>query len=269
MKFEFTKMHGAGNDFIVISDPGRKFPRTSRAIVGICSRNRGVGADGLILLSKQKKGGAPFRMDFFNSDGSRAGMCGNGLRCAGLFCHERLNAGKDVSIQTDSGILDAKIAGDGQVRVKIPIKVPFAEILIDGLKMYFGNTGVPHLVIPVKDIGKTDVLGLGRKYRYHRKFAPAGTNVNFISVPSGGGPVRIRTYERGVEGETSACGTGITASAATLFSCLGRKAPFEFLTNEGDSLKVDFCKSENILSTPRTAFLTGPAVEVFSGNIII
>ncbi|OGV41145.1 MAG: diaminopimelate epimerase [Lentisphaerae bacterium GWF2_49_21] len=265
---EFTKMHGAGNDFIVVFDPSRKFPRKPETIMRLCSRNRGVGADGLILLSNQKKRGGAFRMEFFNSDGSIAGMCGNGLRCAGLFCHNRLKAGKNVRIKTDSGILEAVITGKETARVSIPVKTLFKEIILEGRKMYFGNTGVPHLVIPVKDIEKADVLKDGRKFRFHRKFAPAGTNVNFISIP-GKGPVRIRTYERGVEGETSACGTGITASAVTLFSCLDMKPPFEFLTVDGDLLKVDFCKSDNMLCTPRRAFLTGPAVEVFSGTIIL
>ena len=262
-------MHGAGNDFLVIFDPKKKIPRTPETIAKLCSRNRGIGSDGLILLSRMKGGYAlPFRMEFFNSDGSAAGMCGNGLRCAGLFCHNNLGAGMNVRIKTDSGILEAFILGKEKARVAIPIKVPFKEINLEGRKMYFGNTGVPHLVIPVKDVSKADVLGDGRKFRFHRKFAPAGTNVNFISIPAKG-PIRIRTYERGVEGETSACGTGITASAAALLSFSKRKAPFEFITADGDILKVEFCRADNMLSTPQTAFLTGPAVEVFSGTINI
>ncbi|MFZ2655378.1 MAG: diaminopimelate epimerase [Victivallales bacterium] len=268
MKIGFTKMHGAGNDFIVVFEQAVKIPRTPDTIRSMCSRNRGIGADGLIILSCPKRGRAPFRMDFFNSDGSVAGMCGNGLRCAGLFCQRKLDGGRKVSISTDSGILDATITGKNTVQVKIPVREKFREISIEREKMYFGNTGVPHLVVPVKDIKRTDVCGEGRKLRHHRKFSPAGTNVNFISIPDRG-PSRIRTYERGVEGETSACGTGITASAVVLLEFFGKSTPLEFITAEDDILKVEFCASDNILNTPQFALLTGPAIEVYSGTINI
>jgi len=134
--------------------------------------------------------------------------------------------------------------------------------------MYFGNTGVPHLVVPVKDIKNTDVCEEGRKLRFHRKFSPAGTNVNFISIPAKG-PCRIRTYERGVEGETSACGTGIAAAAAVLLDFFGKKQPLQFITAEDDILKVEFFPSDNMLIARQSALLTGPAVEVYSGTINI
>ncbi|HCE45005.1 MAG TPA: diaminopimelate epimerase [Lentisphaeria bacterium] len=268
MKIEFTKMHGAGNDFIVVFDASGKFHPSTAEIKGMCSRNRGIGADGLMILSHGKNYGADFRMDFFNSDGSLAGMCGNGLRCAGLFCHRKLRGGKKISISTGSGILEAVITGKNTVQVKIPVKEKFREISLAGKKMYFGSTGVPHLVVPVKDIRKTDVCGEGRKLRFHRRFAPAGTNVDFIGIPLRG-PCRIRTYERGVEGETSACGTGITAAAVVIHEFFRKRPPLQFITVEDDILKVEFCESDNMLTTPPSALLTGPAAEVYSGTINI
>ena len=271
MKFEFTKMHGAGNDFIVTFDSSGKWPRLTDAIRSLCDRKRGIGADGLILLSHSPDKKIPFKMIFFNSDGSVAGMCGNGLRCAALFCHNQLDSGKHLKIMTASGPLEASILSKDTVRVKIPTAGDFRKIVIDGEDMYFGHTGVPHLVKAVKDIAKVNVKEEGEKLRRHKLFAPEGTNVNFISLPPKGkdGPCGIRTYERGVEDETSACGTGITASAVCLLKFFRRKPPFEFITHGEDILKVEFRESDNILSASPTAYLTGPAVEVFSGTIII
>lgn len=271
MKFEFKKMHGAGNDFIVASDLSNKWPRLTDTIRHLCNRKRGIGADGLILISHNPDPKIPFKMAYFNSDGSVAGMCGNGLRCAALYCYNNLDSGKQLKIMTASGPLEASILSNDNVKVKIPIAGEFRKIDINGIEMYFGNTGVPHLVKPVEDIEKSNVVSEGRKLRHHSLFAPTGTNVNFISLPAKntGAPCKIRTYERGVEDETSACGTGITASAICLLKFFRRKPPFEFLTREGDILKVEFRESDNILNTPATAYLTGPAVEVFSGAIII
>ena len=271
MKFVFTKMHGAGNDFIVAFDTSEKWPRLSDTIRNLCNRKRGIGADGLILLSHNPDKKIPFKMVYFNSDGSVAGMCGNGLRCAALFCCNSLDSGNRLKIMTASGPLEASILSKNTVKVKIPVAGDFRKIVIAGDEMYFGNTGVPHLVKPVKAIDKVNVPEEGGKLRHHKFFAPAGTNVNFISLPAKdtAAPFGIRTYERGVEDETSACGTGITASAVCLLKFFRRKPPFEFITRGGDILKVEFRESDNILNTPATAYLTGPAVEVFSGTIII
>ena len=271
MKFDFTKMHGAGNDFVVAFDTSEKWPRLTDTVRNICNRKRGIGADGLILLSRNPDKKIPFKMVYFNSDGSVAGMCGNGLRCAALFCYNNLDSNKNLKIMTASGPLEALILSKNTVKVKIPIAGSFRKISIDGNDMYFGNTGVPHLVKPVKDTDKVNVPEEGRKLRHHKFFAPEGTNVNFISLPAKNtvAPCRIRTYERGVEDETSACGTGITASAVCLLNFFRRKTPLEFITRGGDILKVEFCKSDNTLNTAAAAYLTGPAVEVFSGTIII
>ena len=271
MKFDFTKMHGAGNDFIVAFDTSEKWPRSTDAIRNLCNRRRGIGADGLILLSHNPDKKIPFKMVYFNSDGSVAGMCGNGLRCAALFCYSNLESGKHLKIMTASGPLEASILSKNTVKAKIPVAGEFRKVVIDGEDMYFGNTGVPHLVKQVKDIDKVNVTAEGVKLRHHKLFAPAGTNVDFISLPAKDtvAPFRIRTYERGVEDETSACGPGITASAVCLLNFFRRKPPYEFITRGGDILKVEFCESDNILNTPATAYLTGPAVEVFSGTIII
>ena len=271
MKLDFIKMHGAGNDFIVAFDTSGKWPRLADTTRNLCDRKRGIGADGLILLSDNHDMKIPFKMAYFNSDGSYAGMCGNGLRCAALFCYNNLDSAKNLKIMTASGPLEASILSKNTVRVKIPISGAFRKIVIGGDDMYFGNTGVPHLVKPVKAIDLVNVSVEGGKLRRHKLFAPEGTNVNFISLPEKDtdGPCGIRTYERGVEDETSACGTGITASAVCLLNFFRRKPPFVFLTRGGDLLTVEFRKSDNILNTPETAYLIGPAVEVFSGTILI
>lgn len=271
MKLEFKKMHGAGNDFIVAFDVSEKWPRLADTIRRLCNRKRGIGADGLILLSHNPDKKIPFKMVYFNSDGSVAGMCGNGLRCAALYCYNNLDSGKQLKIMTASGPLEASILSKDSVKVKIPIAGDFRKLSINGVEMYSGNTGVPHLIKLVKDIEKVNVADEGRKLRHHNIFSPEGTNVNFISLPekSSVAPCKIRTYERGVEDETSACGTGITASAICLLKFFRMKPPFEFLTREGDILRVEFRESDNILNIPATAYLTGPAVEVFSGAIII
>ncbi|MFA6292056.1 MAG: diaminopimelate epimerase [Victivallales bacterium] len=271
MKFDFTKMHGAGNDFIVAFDTSGKWPRLADTIRELCDRKRGIGADGLILLSRNPDKKIPFKMAYFNSDGSYAGMCGNGLRCAALFCYNNLDSAKNLKLLTASGPLETSILSKNTVRVKIPISGAFRKIVIDGDEMYFGNTGVPHLVKPVRAINRVNVSEEGGKLRRHKIFSPEGTNVNFISLPEKGtaAPCEIRTYERGVEDETSACGTGITASAICLLTFFRRKPPFDFLTMGGDILTVEFREYDNILNTPETAYLTGPAVEVFSGTILI
>ena len=194
MKFDFTKMHGAGNDFIVAFDTSEKWPRLTDTIKTLCNRKRGIGADGLILLSHNSDKKIPFKMVYFNSDGSVAEMCGNGLRCAALFCYNNLDSGKQLKIMTASGPLEASILPKNTVKVKIPIKGDFKKINIDGDEMYFGNTGVPHLVKPVKDINKVNVLTEGGKLRHHKLFAPAGTNVMTIGESSKGDTSGVSLY---------------------------------------------------------------------------
>lgn len=268
MNLTFSKMHGAGNDFIVADNRSGDCPRSPDFIRQICDRHRGIGADGLILLSRSEDNNSHFHMDFFNNDGSNAKMCGNGLRCAALFCYLKFRSGNHLLISTGVGPLDAWIINSNTVKIKIPVIRQFKKIKLGDDTVYWGNTGVPHVVRFVPDIRKINVVREGRKIRFHKKFAPEGTNVNFISIPAGiSAPIAIRTYERGVENETSACGTGIAATALCLKRFFKKLPPFEFTTVNHDILTVEFPDKNNMVKVADNVELTGPAIEVFSGTL--
>jgi diaminopimelate epimerase len=217
----FTKMVGTGNDFVVVdairnrlSKLRGRWPRIARVV---CDRHHGVGADGVLLLEPSKT--ADVRMRIFNADGSEVQMCGNGARCVARFVSGA--NGKHpgtVRIETLAGTVSAQVAGS-RVRVKMPLpkdlRTQLNVRLSDGSQIRGGsvNTGVPHFVVPVKNIDAVDVQRLGRLLRYHPVFGPKGTNVNFIQEARRPLRLRVRTYERGVEAQTLACGTGMTASA--------------------------------------------------------
>jgi diaminopimelate epimerase len=260
----FTKMVASGNDFVVID--GHQSPVASRQLLArkICDRKYGAGADGLLVLEKSKKAGAKMRI--FNADGSEAEMCGNGARCAALYvscvmCHVSC-----VSIETKAGIIQAQLKGDNvkikltepaHIKLNIPIKLNSRA-----LKVNFINTGVPHAVIFVQGLQELDVFGLGRIIRYHRKFSPAGTNVNFAEVLNNNS-LRVRTYERGVEDETLACGTGSVASALlTAYSLQLTANKINVHTQGGEILKVYFKKDGDKF---RDVWLEGKARIVYKG----
>ncbi len=268
MELEFTKMHGAGNDFILFCPHDPFFPE-KRCLVSLCSRNRGIGADGLIIISRTNEDSS-FSMKYYNSDGSEAGMCGNGLRCAALFCSRVLGAPDKMSFCTGAGELSAEIAEDKQIRISIPVISPPEKALIDGKTYFFCNTGVPHLVAETPNLSNLDILTEGRRLRYHERFQPEGTNVDFIDpdVPEGA-PVPLRTYERGVENETPACGTGAAAAALCLKYIRKKPSPIRLITPEKDILQIDFTDSDVTLYGAAELKLTGPAEIVFSGKITI
>ncbi len=209
---EFYKLVATGNDFIVIDsrDKSGDFGDLSRLARSLCARRFSIGADGLIVLKKHPE--VDFAWDFYNSDGSRAEMCGNGARCAArLFSY--LTGKSEIEFLTDVGIIRAEVDGDtvtvdmgSYSDLKMNIEIP-----VDGdlLKGHFVNTGVPHFVVEVDDLEDLDVVSLGRKIRFHQLFSPSGTNVDFFKVEDGF--FSMRTYERGVEDETLACGTGACA----------------------------------------------------------
>ena len=207
-KIKFSKMVASGNDFI-LADVCAKDSSLKSLAQNICDRKFGIGADGLLSLEKSKV--ADIRMRIFNADGSEAQMCGNGARCTALYTGR-----KNTKIETKAGIIEAQVKGDN-VRIKltnpkdIELGVP---LTVNGrkLKVNFVDSGVPHVVIFVQGLDKIDVPNIGRSIRYHKKFAPRGVNVNFIETLSADS-LKIRTYERGVEDETLACGTGSVASA--------------------------------------------------------
>ncbi|MDD4900324.1 MAG: diaminopimelate epimerase, partial [Candidatus Omnitrophica bacterium] len=215
-KINFTKMVASGNDFVVVTPLDvRGLPYATLAKKA-CDRKFGVGADGLLVLEKAKA--AAIKMRIFNADGSEAEMCGNGARCAALFACHKITLSKShwLKIETKAGILEANVEG---AAVKIKLTEP-KDIKLDipitvnkrVLRLNFINTGVPHAVIFTQGLDEIKITDLGRFIRYHRQFAPKGTNVDFVEV-LGNNSLKIRTYERGVEDETLACGTGSVASA--------------------------------------------------------
>ena len=217
----FAKMVGTGNDFIVVDTRTHPRPALQRrwgsVARALCDRRTGIGADGLLVLEPSRS--ADVRMRVFNPDGSEAEMCGNGARCVAQYV-QRARRGRQssVTIDTAAGLLDATVHRD---RVAVRMTDPTAlrldlELDVKRRRIRLGavNTGVPHAVVPVAALDEVDVSGLGRALRHHRAFGPQGTNVNFIQTDADHPDrLRIRTYERGVEEETLACGTGVTASA--------------------------------------------------------
>ena len=240
---KFFKMSGSGNDFIVIDNRSRivddlELPKFIRCV---CQRKMSVGADGMILIESSDK--ADFSWRFFNSDGSRAEMCGNGARCAARFAYVNGIAGANLSFETDAGIVSGQIKVD-RAKVKMPdpqdLRMDYAIDLANGTTLVTRiNTGVPHVVLMRDEIESIDVFGLGREIRNHTAFAPSGTNVNFICL-EGKRQLAIRTYERGVENETLACGTGSIAGALVAARKLKWTSPIDVVTRSGESLTIHF-----------------------------
>lgn len=241
-KIPFYKMSGSGNDFILIDNRNGLIKEdASKFAATVCRIKFSVGADGLILIESSNK--ADFRWRFYNSDGSEAEMCGNGGRCAARFAYIKEIAKENLSFETKAGIIKAEVRGR---RVKLAMLEPKdlrrnIEIPVDERirVLSFINTGVPHAVKIVPNVENFDVVGIGRKIRYHKEFQPAGTNVDFVQMVDEHN-ILMRTYERGVEDETFACGTGAVASA--LITSLGGqvKSPVSVKTRGGEILNIYF-----------------------------
>ncbi|MBN1269186.1 MAG: diaminopimelate epimerase [Kiritimatiellae bacterium] len=266
MKIPFWKMHGAANDFILVDDRKKRFPATDREwITQIAARRTGVGCEGVILIEPSDK--ADFRMRFFNPDGGEVEMCGNGARCAAKLAHQIGAATARMTIETMAGILHAEVLNH---RVRLHMTEPKhwrmdQKITLEGIEYvyHFVDTGVPHAVVPVEDLEAVDVKRLGALIRYHDDFKPMGTNADFF-MATGTHELRIRTYERGVEDETLACGTGIVA-AALIAGRSGRvKPPVQVIAASGDVLEVDYRVTE---AGATHVTLTGPAIHVYHGII--
>lgn len=264
---EFFKMSGSGNDFILIDnrDGLLKGMDLKALAVSVCRRNISVGADGLIVIEKSEK--ADFRWMFFNSDGSEPDMCGNGSRCAARFAFLKGIAGKEMSFETGAGIIDAKLTGDiVKVRLTEPhdMKLDFSIPVGDRpFEVNSINTGVPHVVAFMSGADDEFVFKCGREIRYHSAFKPAGTNVNFVEH-AGRNLLRVRTYERGVEGETLACGTGAVASALISAGKGLVDSPVKILVKSGETLKIYYEKSAGFFTN---VYLEGRAMVVFEGRL--
>lgn len=267
MLLEFTKMNGAGNDFVLADNRARKIKLTREQIVRLCDRHRGVGADGVMLLIPCASGKADWSWEFFNSDGSVADMCGNGARCFARYVQKVTGQKSDFTFETGAGIIHASFQGE---RVTVGLTKPKDLRLNEKVSLSIGeqtihslNTGVPHAVLFVPDADKAMVQQLGPEIRHHKHFAPRGTNANFVQLLGNGG-IRVRTFERGVEGETLACGTGVTASALISSRAHKLRSPVKVQVQGGDQLEVSFDEKDGEFENVR---LTGPAEFVFEGKI--
>jgi len=270
MTLDFVKMTGAGNDFILADNRADAISLSREQVARLCHRQFGIGADGLMLLVPARHGQADWAWQFWNSDGSDAEMCGNGARCFARYV-QRLTHWKkpELSFETVAGAIRAEFHGE---RVTVNLTPPHSLRLNETLTTSTGqlsvsslNTGVPHAVVFVPEADHAMVLPLGAELRWHAHFKPRGTNVNFVQI-KGPNSIRVRTYERGVEGETLACGTGVSASAMIAAAVHGFTPPIRVQVQGGDELEVSFTQRDGQFHDVR---LTGPATFVFEGWIIL
>lgn len=273
MKIDFVKMNGASNDFVMIDNMRGVIRLSAEQIARVCDRRRGVGADGLIMIEPAE--GFDFFMRYYNADGSPAEMCGNGARCSARFAAEtglgqRDGAATHLRFRTGSGPIDARIEGGrGSMAMmdarEMQLQVP-VHVAPEGTDVHFMTVGTRHAVVTVRDAGAltaAEVAEWGRTLRHDPAFAPAGANINFASIADDGRVV-LRTYEKGVEAETYACGTGSIASAV-LFAHQGRiSSPVRILQRSGDELVASFELSPTGAKHVR---LEGPAAVNFSGTV--
>lgn len=263
----FYKMSGSGNDFILVDNRAGILDGDTLGpfVASICRRKHSVGADGMILLETSDR--ADFKWRFFNADGGEVEMCGNGGRCAARLAYLKGIAGPRLSFETKAGVIQAEVTGD---RVKLempqpsppeldyPLTVQEETLIVSSI-----TVGVPHVVIWVTDLEKTRVFEIGRAIRYHERYAPAGTNTNFVNQLANGA-FAIRTYERGVEDETLACGTGSVAAALIAATRGMTGSPAVFQTRGGETLGVHFEKSGDRF---HSVFLEGDARVIYEGKL--
>jgi diaminopimelate epimerase len=268
LMLRFTKMNGAGNDFILFDNRTGSIDLDRSQIAQLCDRHRGIGADGILLLENPTNR-SDFRMRYFNADGGEAEMCGNGARCFARFANKVIGQKAKISFETPAGVISAELKGDlvtlrmtEPTDLRLNLDLPMAA---ENKTVHFINSGVPHVVIAVAEIDDADVRREGAAIRHHKMFSPNGTNVNFIEK-RGPNKIAIRTYERGVEDETLACGTGIVASALIFAASEKSSSPITVLARGGDELQVGF---EKVPGSFRNVTLTGPAEFVFEGTIEI
>ena len=270
MAIRFWKLTGAGNDFIGIDNMSGTLEsrNLSTMIRHLCDRRFGIGSDGVLVLEQpQKKAAAHFRMRYFNADGSEAATCGNGARCAARLAHHLDIAPADMNFETLAGLYHATVTPD-TVTVNLPSvglpekDIPVSSSVFDGMVDY-NLVGVPHVTIYVDALEQIRVFDIGRSLRYHPRFEPPGINVNFIKVVDPH-TIHIRTYERGVENETLACGTGSLASSISMVSRGLGSPPVNVITRSGITLSFDFSISAKGIDA---IIMTGPADVVFAGQV--
>jgi diaminopimelate epimerase len=269
MNLDFTKMNGAGNDFVLFDNRAGKVQLTTEQVIRLCDRHRGVGADGVIGLIPCASGKADWAWQFWNSDGSLAEMCGNGARCFARYIQRATGTGQRTSFETTAGIISAEfrdelvsvnLTAPHDLRLNLQVPLAGGVTTIHSL-----NTGVPHAVLYLEDADKAMLSTIGPEVRRHAVFGPRGTNVNFVQV-LGPNRIRVRTFERGVEGETLACGTGVSASALISAKVHGFTSPVKVRVQGGDELEVSFTETNGQFGDVR---LCGPADFCFDGRISV
>ena len=269
MKIAFSKAVASGNDFVIVENRKniltaevKNFGKLARFL---CERKYSVGADGLLML--EDSAAADFRMRIFNPDGSEVEMCGNGIRCSAIYAFLKKWCGQSAKIETKAGILRAEISA-GSVKIKMTDpediilnhKIGITKTIIN---LHTINTGVPHAVHFVDSLKDYPVTEIGAKIRFHKTFEPEGINADFVEFIDKSS-ISVRTYERGVEAETLACGTGAVASAVIAHLVKGAESPVKVNTLSGDVLKVHFKKE---LKHFKEVYLEGKACIVFEGGI--
>lgn len=267
MLWRFSKYVGSGNDFVFFDNRQRQFPIDARLIQRLCHRQEGIGADGVILLQTSSK--ADFNMRIFNSDGGEAEMCGNGMRCLMLFLDELGYKEPSYRIEASGKMLKVKRQG-----WKVCVEMSDPEELAwdiplswNGItqQLHHLNTGVPHVVVFVDEIETWDIEKWGKHVRHHPRFSPKGVNGNAAQILANG-EIVVRTYERGVEAETLACGTGATAVALAAARQLGIKSPVRIKTRSQEILEIGFSQDQDRFTN---VTLSGPARRTYSGEVDI
>ncbi len=261
----FYKMVASGNDFVVVDNRRGVVKDAVVFAREVCRPHQGVGADGVLLFENSKK--ANFRMRILNLDGSEAAACGNGFRCIALYAHEILKYSSRMNFESGSGLIEAEVGSKGSIRVQLMKPRVFEmdgiiEVLKHRFHYAFLDTGVPHVVVFAEGLGKAEVFENGRAIRNHTHFQPFGTNVNFVEVKNKK-EIAVRTYERGVENETLACGTGSTASAVVSVLKGHVESPVTVLTQGGEKLRIDMQRKGNEITK---VFLEGKAEFVYKGE---
>lgn len=268
LKIEFYKMSGAGNDFVLLF--GKKYAKLNlkKLALKLCARKTSIGADGLLYAEKISKD--IIKMRYFNRDGSEA-FCGNGARCCAWWASfNGIINKKKFKIETVKGALKAEIIAKEKVKVEMPdvdkVNLNYRGIYPSAVKkLHFLHTGAPHAVVPVRNLETLDINFLGNKIRHNKVFGKEGTNVDFICLK--GGRIFIRTYERGVEAETLACGTGITAGAIAMAALMDIKPPVICLAKNGEKFKVWFDRGNK--ERISNIYLQGPAKQIFKGEMCV
>ena len=262
MLVHFSKYHGTGNDFVMIDGRVQDSSLFDTSMIRrLCDRRFGIGADGLIILEESPS--SDFTMRYFNADGGEGTMCGNGGRCVTAFASDLGLIGTLSTFEGIDGLHDASILPNGEIRLKLA-DVSGIEQLEDG---YLLDTGSPHFVCFVEDLESMDVEQTGAHIRHEPRFGKGGVNVNFVEKGSSPNEIRVRTFERGVEGETWSCGTGVTAAAISACSRDGIDINSYQVTTRGGKLNVTFklVDKQHFMDI----YLTGPASHVYDGTIKI